>query len=807
MSIKKKPARPTSYVALDETSRALMDSSVESAFVMDVSGYVLAANKAAEKLFDLQPGQTLQQSNIYELLPHKAAASRKAKIEEAIQDVRSVRFEEEIDGRSLVHSIVPVANPWGEVARLAVHTLDLTTLRRTDEDLRREQQRQIFFMESLPGIVYHLYPDQTIRYANRYFRRYFGSPKNKTCREALDCSSASCEACPPMVAMNDDRAVEWDWTDSRGRTFHLQCSPMTDSAGERMIMVLGIDITARQRAEDALKLAHDKLEDRVMKRTKELEETNRQLTNKSTRLITAMGKADSATRAKSIFLANMSHEIRTPLNAILGMSELALTKNDPESKDMYLKRVMEAGNSLLSIINDILDFSKIEAHKLSLESIDFDVRRTIAATIDLHTLWATEKGLALTSSVDPSVPPALQGDPSRLRQILTNLVSNAIKFTKHGQVHIGVMARKDCLDTPPGTPVTLEFTVEDTGVGIPLDKQETIFDSFLQADDSITRKHGGTGLGLAICQLLVTLMGGTLSLKSNEDAGSTFSFTAQLRTGSPEAIDPPEQVGTPLPIPKIPTLKVLLADDNPLNRELAGTLLTEHGHTVTAVTNGIQALEALKDKRFDMVLMDVQMPIMDGISATRAIRAPQSGVLDPNVPILALTAHALKGDRERFLDAGMDDYIAKPITMNSFYTAIARNVGEKTAKASPASSKGNAPRDNGQPYDRDTALERLGGQEGLLTRMDTIFLRDIPAEMKELTQAFEKREWDTATRLAHSIKGSSRTVGALKAGAIAEQLEYLCRHQDASSGMKELKNLESEIRSALQYVNLTHGST
>ena len=206
MALNKKPVRPTSYVALDETSWALLDASVEAAFVMDVSGYVLAANGAADKLFGLDPGQKLHQSNIYDFLPEEGNDSRRTKINEAIKKGKIIRFEEEVGGRALVHSIVPVINPWGEVGRLAVSTLDLTTLRRTDEDLRREQQRQIFFMESLPGIVYHLYPDKTIRYANRYFRRYFGSPKGKNCQDALHCSGDSCSVCPPMEAMKTDRA-------------------------------------------------------------------------------------------------------------------------------------------------------------------------------------------------------------------------------------------------------------------------------------------------------------------------------------------------------------------------------------------------------------------------------------------------------------------------------------------------------------------------------------------------------------------------------------------------------------------------
>jgi len=798
MPFEKKPARPTSYVALDETSRALMDSSVESAFVMDVSGYVLAANEAAAKLFDLKPGQSLQRSNIYDLLPADAADSRRAKIKEAIESVRSVRFEEEIGGRSLVHSIVPVANPWGEVNRLAVHTLDLTKLRRTDEDLRREQQRQIFFMESLPGIVYHLYPDQTIRYANRYFRRYFGSPKNRNCREALNCSGTTCSLCPPMEAMSTDRAVEWDWTDNQGR-FHLQCSPMTDSNGERMIMVLGIDITARQRAEDALKKARDKLEDRVRQRTKELEKANLELTSKSQRLVTAMEKADAATRAKSSFLANMSHEIRTPLNAILGMSELALSIGDQERKDRYLRRVMEAGNSLLSVINDILDFSKIEASRLTLETIDFDLRHVINGAVDLHLIAAEEKGLKLRAGVAQDVPPALLGDPSRLRQIIINLVGNAIKFTETGGVTVNARPAEPADDLVPGAPVTLVFSVADTGVGIPEHKQRDIFQSFLQADDSITRKYGGTGLGLAICQLLVGLMGGELSLESREGQGSTFTFTADLKVGDPAAVERERREAETPPLEVTP-MTVLLADDNPLNRELATTLLSEQGHWVLAVKNGIEALNALRESPFDLVLMDVQMPIMDGVSATRAIRDPNSGALDPNIPIVALTAHALKGDRERFLDAGMDDYIAKPIKMREFYSTIARVTSDRPRLEPEPEKEERAQPPTGKPFDRESALEMLGGKQTLLSRMDEIFLRDVPGELKELADYFSKRDWGNAKRMAHSIKSSARTVGAQRLGAMAEQMEYLCRQQDVASAEKELKILEADVRSALDYI-------
>ncbi|MBG0790380.1 MAG: response regulator [Desulfovibrionaceae bacterium] len=799
MTIEKKPARPTSYVALDETSRALMDSSTESTFVMDVSGYVLAANEAATRLFGLPADETPQQHNLHDLLPDDPTGARRAKIAEAIRDVRPVRFEEEINGRSLVHSIVPVANPWGEVSRLAVHTLDLTELRKTDEDLRREQQRQIFFMESLPGIVYHLYPDNTIRYANRYFRRYFGSPRGRTCREVLDCGEESCDACPSMEATKTDRALEWDWTDGRGRTFHLQCSPMTDSDGERMIMVLGIDITARQQAEDALKQARDKLEYRVRQRTEELEKTNRELTSKSVRLVSAMKKADAATRAKSAFLANMSHEIRTPLNAVLGMAELAMSVSDPDRKNHYLSRVMAAGNSLLAVINDILDFSKVEAHKMTLEEIDFNVRRTMETALDMHRIPAEKKGLALSCAVDEDVPETLVGDPSRLGQVVANLVSNAVKFTEAGSVGLRVSLAQGDGNGPPGTPLTVVFSVRDTGMGIPEAKQRDIFESFLQADDSITRKHGGTGLGLAICTLLVELMGGEIGLESEEGKGSAFTFTARLRTGDPARVPVENGRTDPSSPPDVPRLKVLLADDNPLNRELASTLLQEQGHDVLDVDNGVKALEALKEERFDLVLMDVQMPIMDGISATRAIRDQNSGVLDPEVPIIALTAYALKGDRERFLEAGMNDYISKPITMRGFLATIARVAGGDRPSRDGLNS-GASPAHGAAEFDREAALDMLDGRRPLLKRMDEIFIRDAPEDLKRLIQALAKPDWEEARRMAHSIKGAARTVGALRAGAIAEQMEYLCRQRDAATAEKEIKILESDVDNALVFL-------
>jgi len=454
----------------------------------------------------------------------------------------------------------------------------------------------------------------------------------------------------------------------------------------------------------------------------------------------------------------------------------------------------------LTVINDILDFSKIEAHKLTLENISFDIRKNLTTALDIHRLQAREKGLSLKTYMAEDIPETLEGDPSRLRQVLVNLVSNAIKFTESGEVSVTATLANGPTNPRKGDEVTVEFAVSDTGIGIPGDKQQAIFQSFLQADESITRKHGGTGLGLAICKLLVEMMHGRIRLKSKEGKGSTFSFTARLKVGDPAAISDKDNDKAKAEIADIPRLKVLLADDNPLNRELAATLLTEQGHETVAVENGVQVLEAVKKDSFDIVLMDVQMPIMDGITATRAIRDPNSGALEPTIPIVALTAHALKGDRERFLEAGMDDYIAKPIKIRDFLATIANAVSGKTPArtlALPDEQKGDV---LALPFDRESALDMLGQREDLLARMDEIFLRDVPLELEELASTIANHEWEKARRMAHSIKGSSRTVGAQRAGAIAEQLEFLCKQKDAPSADRELKTLESEVKLALQYI-------
>ncbi|NWG86254.1 MAG: response regulator [Hydrogenophilaceae bacterium] len=418
--------------------------------------------------------------------------------------------------------------------------------------------------------------------------------------------------------------------------------------------------------------------DKLYRTDQALSEKNRALERQAEELAEARDAALRASEAKSQFLTNISHELRTPLNGIMGMAQLlADTPVNAEQRDM-LNIVDQSSRDLYSLIEDLLDFAKIEQGGLKLMPIPFNLRDSVEDTVNLFAGVARAKDLALLRDIDPDVPARVIGDPLRLRQVLSNLIDNAIKYTESGRVTISARSRTDAEGV-----TQVHFSVSDTGIGIPEAVQHRIFDAFAQADGSSTRRYGGAGMGLTICQQLTRLMGGALWLESQPGQGSTFHFELPFEVVATEAT---QAVATPpvtAPLPKAETdlgQRILIVEDNPINQTLVKSILGKLGYRYTLAENGQEALAALDAAAFDLILMDCQMPVMDGYEASRAIRRREGGS-GRHIPILAVTAHAMAGDRERCLEAGMDDYLAKPYRFEELKQKIGQLLGSTSQVA------------------------------------------------------------------------------------------------------------------------------
>ena len=393
----------------------------------------------------------------------------------------------------------------------------------------------------------------------------------------------------------------------------------------------------------------------------------------TTEMAIARQRAEQSEKFKEQFLANMSHEIRTPMNAVMGMTNLVMDSSLSEKQRFYLEGIRKSGETLLHIINDILDLSKIEAGKMEMETIDFSVSEVLEQVKQTLQHKAEEKGLQLIVEKDGSAPDVLMGDPVRLNQILMNLTGNAIKFTEKGSVTVSVSGRQ----STGGSQKSLSFSIIDTGIGIPEDKLRTVFESFQQSRSSDTRRFGGTGLGLTISKQLVELMDGKISVESKEGSGTTFSFEINFPAGSPERLKEQksaEQIDGSI----LDGMKILLADDNEYNRIVTHDTLTSKASVdITEATNGQEAIELLSLKDFDVVLMDVQMPLMDGYEATSQIRNLKSEVRNHNIPVIALTASVIRSDLDKCREAGMNDYVPKPFKVSQLISVIAKANGRE----------------------------------------------------------------------------------------------------------------------------------
>jgi two-component system sensor histidine kinase/response regulator len=816
-------------------------------------------------------------------------------------------------------------------AGLTEVTKDSSEWKRTEEELIESRRRFRDLVNLLPQSVWEIDTEGYFTFVNREGFRSHGYSVDEV-KEPLNTVDVFIPEDRERMAQNTRRLlhgedlgiVEYTALRKDGSTFPVLVYSSPIIRDNKVVGLRGvtIDVTERKQAEEALKAHRNRLEELVQERTAELKAANEQLQEELAErgrvqevLQKAKDTAELASEAKSEFLARVSHEIRTPIHGIMGTLDLLQDTELEFEQREYVNMALSSANSLLAVINDILDFSKVEARQLELEETDFDLRTTLERAIETIAVTAHKKGLELVCYLPPEVPTALAGDAGRLRQVLVNLVDNAVKFTNRGEIVVNVG-----VETDRKNEVELHFTVRDTGIGIQKDKHNLIFDPFRQAESSSTREYGGTGLGLAICQQLVRLMRGRIWVASRLEKGSTFHFTSQFKKrdlGKRAVASNPANVGLKgLPVlvvddnstnrlmlrellnhwglkvteakdgstalqkiekvkdtsqrfclilldktmpvmdgfdvvkqiqkspvlrnvvmmlpsdtvsadaarcqemgvsnymvkpikesvlldtihriikvtpsvnkkaeqvvstfTEVGQLRILLVEDNTTSQLVARKTLEKMGHAVEIAENGLKALRMLKESKFDLVLMDAEMPQMNGFEATRLIRKREveSG---EHIPIIATTAYAMKEDRDRCLEAGMDGYLPKPVTAEALRSRIEDLLTPRKEV-------------NTSPVDFDAALQVVDGDRELLREVVDLFLKeDCPRRLRELAEGIEQQDARAVRVGAHSIKGAALSFGGQAVGAVAQRLEQIGREGNLSGAKILLEELKVEL--------------
>ncbi len=784
--------------------RQLFTSAREAMLVFDPEGIILSANPAAAAMVKYETPEDLVGVPLSRLCPDRACQKevfRKLKRQGYVEDYELTFIRSDGVAVHVLGSITAQGDENGNWWRIEAMFTDITKRKQAESELRDHQNRleqrveartrelqqseQRFrtLADSAADPIYLVDLKGRLLDVNQQACRTLGYTREQLLQMSLaevniqyqqDKLSALLREQWITLKAGEQLTLEGLHRRKDGSTFPVELKlAAVEKDGQELILAIARDISVRKEAEEELKRAKE--------------------------------AAEQTNQAKSDFLANMSHEIRTPMNAIIGMAHLALQTGLSSKQQDYLSKIHSSAHALLEIINDILDFSKIEAGKLTMEGVTFNLEEILKDTSDMLLPTAHDKGLAFTLKLSPELPSWLVGDPLRLRQVLINLMSNAIKFTKSGKILVSA----DVM-TEDSEHVTIRFSVQDTGIGMTQAQVERLFEPFAQGDTSMTRQYGGTGLGLSISQQIVHMMGGEIEVESEPGRGSTFSFTVTLMR--PEAASK----NSPSPVVRLhggadsqqghapvnlSGVRVLLAEDNEINQQVARGLIELTGASVTAVENGRSAVQRLQEEKFDVVLMDIQMPEMDGYTATHQIRSrPELQTL----PIIAMTAHAMNEHREEALRAGMNDYVSKPIDPQSLWDTLERWVVPRGATVLTSSERDDTPGASLLPdlpgINTQSVLSRLNGNRELLRNLLHKFSTDRAGMVEEIAAALENEDRERARQLAHALKGIAGNIGADTLHAALIDLETAIQHEareEWTSMLTRMRQLQEEVLASI----------